>query len=320
LPFRGRQSSKIALEELASATARALLELSPVAFCGGSSVISFQRSLPRFSPFALLALVLSPACALRSRSTLASDTSGAEDVAGTESDVESLGTSLVGNDGQSVATASINGGAGTVKTLDNTTTASNDVGSWFQPAGCVQATVDTTKKTATYVFAACTGPLGLVELDGTVDVTWTDAAGQLRLDYSTRGFKINRATIDSWQASAVITATGSARHMVWNAQLSGTTGRGRTFTRTNDKTIDWTVGQPCVTVTGESDGTILGVELKTTLVSFSRCAAECPESGSEIEVENVKSGSTIDIKYSGGAEAVLTADGSTTDISLACGG
>ena len=70
--------------------------------------------------------------------------------------------------------------------------------------------------------------------------------------------------------------------------------------RTNDKTIDWTVGQPCVTVSGQSDGTILGVELKTTIDSFSRCAAECPQGGSEISVENVDSGSTVDIKYSGG--------------------
>ncbi len=89
------------------------------------------------------------------------------------------------------------------------------------------------------------------------------------------------------------------------------------FTRSS---LDWTVGQPCVTVSGESDGTIVGVELKTTLVSFSRCAAECPASGSEIKVENVKNGSTIDIKYSGGPEAVLTVNGSAADISLACGG
>jgi hypothetical protein len=100
---------------------------------------------------------------------------------------------------------------------------------------------------------------------------------------------------------------------------SGTTARGRTFTRTNDKTIDWTVGQPCITVSGESDGTILGVELKTTIVSFSRCAAECPQSGSEITVEDVKNGTTIDIKYSGGPAAVLTVGSSTADISLACG-
>jgi hypothetical protein len=284
-------------------------------------VLSILRSPSMVSVLpALLALALSPACALRSRSSLASDTSGAEDVAGTESDVESLGTSLVSSDGQSVATASANGAAGGLRPLDNTTTASNDVGSWFQPAGCIQATVDTTAKTAAYVFSACTGPLGLVELDGTVDVTWTEAPGQLTLNYEAHGFKINRATIDAWQASAVITASGSARHMVWTAQLSGTTGRGRAFTRTNDKTIGWTVGQPCVTVSGESDGTIVGVELKTRIVSFSRCAAECPQTGSEISVENVKNGTSVDIKYSGGPEAVLTVNGNPTDIALACGG
>ncbi len=282
-------------------------------------MFSIRRSLPIVTAApALVAVALSPACMLRERSSLASDTSGAEDVAGTESDVESLGTSLVSSDGQSVATASSNGG-GSVKPLDNTTTASNDVGSWFQPAGCIQATVDTTTKTATYVFSACTGPLGLVEVDGAVDVTWSDTPGQLTLNYAAHGFKVNRATIDTWQATAVITASGSARHMTWSGQLSGTTAHGRSFTRTNDKTIDWTVGQPCITVSGQSDGTILGVELKTTIDSFSRCAAECPQSGSEISVENVKNGNTVDIKYSGGPEAVLTVNGHPTDISLACG-
>jgi len=281
-------------------------------------VLSIHRCSPVALP-ALLALSLAPACVIQSsRSSLASDTSGAEDVAGTESDVESLGTSLVGSNGQSVATASVEGD-GTVRPLDNTVTGSN-VGSWFQPAGCIQATVDTTARTATYVFSACTGPLGLVQLDGTVDVTWTDSPGSMTLNYSAQGFKINRATIDSWTASAVVTASGSARHMVWNAQLSGTTARGRTFMRTNDKTIDWTVGQPCVTVSGQSDGTILGVELRTTIDSFSRCAAECPQSGSEITVENVKTGGSVDIKYDGGPEAVLTVNGESTDIGLACGG
>jgi hypothetical protein len=287
-------------------------------------VLSIHRSLRMFTALpALAALTLVPACVLnttRSSSTsLGSDTSGAEDVAGTESDVESLGTSLVDSSGQSVATASTSS-AGALRPLDNTTTSSNGVGSWFEPAGCLQATIDSTTSTATYVFHACTGPLGLVELDGTVDVTWTAAAGSLTLNYSAQGFRINRATIDSWKAMALVTASGSARHMVWSAQLSGTTGRGRAFTRTNDKTLDWTVGQPCITVSGQSDGTILGVELKTTIDSFSRCAAECPQAGSEITVENVRSGDTVDIRYSGGPDAVLTVSGRATDIGLACGG
>jgi hypothetical protein len=293
-----------------------LLSMSP-----SMSLSLLKPSLSVAVPVAL-ALSIVPACALKDRSSLASDTSGAEDVSGTESDVESLGASLVGSNGQAVATTSFDVGAGELKTLDSPPTSSNAVGSAFLPAGCLQATVDTAARTASYVFNACTGPLGLVELDGTVNVTWTDASsgGPVTLTYAAQGFKIHRATIDSWQATAVVTATGSARHLVWTAMLSGTTGRGRTFTRTNDKTIDWTVGQPCVTVSGQSDGTILGTELQTTLVSFSRCAAECPQSGSEITVKNVKNGDAIDIKYDGGPEAVLTVNGHETDIALACGG
>jgi hypothetical protein len=291
-------------------------------------LLSIPRSL-RIAAAALpavAALTLVPACVLDVRhsssssspASLGSDTSGAEDVAGTESDVESLGTSLVDSSGQSVATASTSS-AGALRLLDITTSSSNGVGSWFQPAGCLQATIDSTTNTATYVFNACTGPLGLVELNGTVNLAWTAAAGGLTLNYSAQGFTINRATIDSWKATAVVTASGSARHMTWSAQLSGTTGRGRAFTRTNNKTLDWTVGQPCITVSGQSDGTILGVELKTTIDSFSRCAAECPQAGSEITVQNVRSGDTIDIKYSGGADAVLTVNGKSADIGLACG-
>ena len=281
---------------------------------------SIHRSLPVVTLLpALAALTLAPGCVLSAtRSSLGTDASGAEDVAGTESDVESLGTSLVSSDGKSVTTASIGGGS-SLQPLDNTISASNGVGSWFPPAGCVQGTIDTTTKTATYVFNACTGPLGLVELDGTVNLTWADSPGSLTVNYSAQGFKINRATIDSWKATAAVTASGSDRHMVYTAQLSGTTARGRTFTRSNDKTIDWTVGQPCVKVSGQSDGTILGVELRTTIDAFSRCAAECPQAGSEITVENVRTGESIDIKYSGGPEAVLTINGKTSAIGLACG-
>jgi hypothetical protein len=283
----------------------------------GSSSLAAPFAAPLAFTLALAALA--PACALKDRSSLASDTTGAEDVNGTESDVQSLGASLVSASGQSVAPSSISG-IGDVKTLDDPTP-SDAVGSGFQPAGCLTATVDTSAMTATYVFDACTGPLGLVELDGTVDVTWSQApsGGPLTVDYTAHGFEINRATIDAWQATAVVTASGSARHVVWNATLSGTTARGRTFTRTNDKTIDWTVGQPCVTVSGESDGTILGTELQTSIVSYSQCAAECPQAGSEITVKDVKNGDSIDIKYDGGPEALLTVDGHSSAIGLACG-
>jgi hypothetical protein len=258
-------------------------------------------------------------CAARNEAQLASDTSGAEDVNGTESDVESLGTSFVGSDGASLATQSLAGGGG-VKLMSGDTTTVGIPGFTFLPAGCLTETQDVAQSTETYVFNGCTGPLGLVELTGTVTVGWQVAGANLTLDFSAQGFQINRATIDNWQATAVITSTGSQRSMTWNAQLSGTTGSGRQFNRTNQKSIQWTVGVACLSASGQSTGDILGANLQTTVVSWQRCADSCPQAGSEITVKNLDKGDSIDISYDGGPTAELTLDGSKpVEIRLACG-
>ena len=256
------------------------------------------------------------ACASKNQS-LASDASGSEDVMSTESDIESLGSSFVGSDGQSMATSFASAAGDHISLQDNST--SGNPGYFFQPAGCVQVTVDKVKEQASYVFTNCTGPLGLVELNGTVDANWQVAAGKLTINFSAQGFKINRATIDSWTATAVVTANGNDRTLTWNAQLSGRTGSGRAFQRTNQKTLDWTVGVACLGVSGQSSGNILGAHLQTTIVSYQRCADSCPQSGSEIQVKNLDNGDSIDIKYLGGPSADLTLNGRTEHIGLACG-
>lgn len=272
------------------------------------------------SAFALATFAtVAAGCAARDRAQLASDSSGAEDVNGTESDVESLGTSFIGSDGASVATQSLAGG-GDVKLASGGATTAGVPGFAFLPAGCLQVTEDTTQSTATYAFNGCTGPLGLVELTGTVTVGWQLAGNQLTLDYSAQGFQVNRATVDNWQATAVITSTGAERSMTWNAQLSGTTGSGRQFTRTNQKNIQWTVGVACLSASGQSSGDILGANLQTTVVSWQRCTDSCPQAGSEISVKNLDKGDSIDIQYDGGPTAELTLDGSKPyEIRLACG-
>jgi hypothetical protein len=256
-------------------------------------------------------------CASRNAAELASDTSGAEDVNGTESDVESLGTSFVGSDGASVATQSLVGG-GDLRVMGDTTTVGIP-GFTFLPAGCLQVTENAAMTSATYVFDGCTGPLGLVELTGTVNVGWQVAGSQLTIDFAAQGFQINRATITSWQATAVVTASGNQRSMTWDAQLSGTTGGGRTFNRTNEKSLQWTAGVACVSASGQSSGDILGVNLQTDIVTWQRCADSCPQAGSQITVKDDK-GDSIDISYNGGPTAELTLDGSRPiEIGLACG-
>ncbi|HEY3818840.1 MAG TPA: hypothetical protein VGL81_16830 [Polyangiaceae bacterium] len=258
-------------------------------------------------------------CGLRNEAQLASDTSGAEDVNGTESDVESLGTSFVGSDGASVATQSLVGGSN-VKLASGGTVDTGVPSFAFLPAGCLTVTEDTAKSTATYAFDGCTGPLGLVALTGTVTVGWQVAGNELTLDFSAQGFQINRATVDNWQATAVITSNGTQRSMTWNAQLSGTTGSGRQFNRTNQKSVQWTVGVACLSASGQSSGDILGANLQTTVVSWQRCEYACPQAGSEITVKDLDDGDSIDIQYDGGPTAELTLDGGKPrEIRLACG-
>jgi hypothetical protein len=267
---------------------------------------------------ALALSVLSVACAVKDKSSLASDTSGAEDVAGTESDTESLAPSFVSSSGSGVTTMSLAPGESSLHLAGDTTTVGNP-GFWFQPAGCEQTTIDKSGQSASFVFNGCTGPLGLVELTGTVNVTWQTANSQLTLNFSAQGFKINRATIDSWQATAVVTTSGNDRTLTWNATLSGTTGRGRSFNRTNQKTLQWRLGVECLEVTGQSTGDILGAKLQTTFTSWKRCADSCPQSGSEIQVKNLSNGDDIDIRYLGGPDADLSLNGKTEEIGLACG-
>jgi hypothetical protein len=198
------------------------------------------------------------------------------------------------------------------------------LGAELIPAGCVTETTGT--GTVTYVYAGCTGPWGLVHLNGTVTVTYSSTGpDDLTLKFSSTNFEINGATLTSWNAEADITANGNNRTMVWTASLAGTTKSGRDFSRTNDKTITWNVGgaTTCIGINGTSQGTVTGHDLKTTVVSYQRCAGACPQAGSEITIQNEDNGKEVDVKYDGGDVATVTlTEGAThesIDLILACG-
>jgi hypothetical protein len=233
-----------------------------------------------------------------------------EDVSQTESDTEALSTANVGSDGSgnlAVATATATGG-------------------FFLPAGCLTEINDVATSTATFTYADCTGPYGLVHLTGTVTVAYSSTgANDLTLNLSATNFQINKATLTSFTATAAITATGATRDMTWNASMSGVTGRGRDFTRTTSKNLTWTVGgaTECVAIDGTAEGTVTGAHLKTTITSYQRCKDACPQAGSEIQIDDVDNGNSVDIKYQGGPQASVTEDRKnrteTVTIELACG-
>jgi hypothetical protein len=262
----------------------------------------------------LLAVV---ACAPRG-GTIDETAAAGDDMAQTEGDMEALATLHVGSTSSgALAPASLEG--------DDLHLLGGDVSSaftgYFSPSGCVTETASPDAHKVTYDYSDCTGPWGLAHLTGTVEASYSSTgAGNLTLDFSATDFQVNRATLSSWSATTVITAAGSSRTMDWNAQLSGATGDGRSFTRKNQKTITWTPGGVpfCVSVAGVSQGTVTGLDLKTTVTAYQRCEGACPASGSEISVQNVTNGDEVDIKYEGGpaADVTLTVGRKTDTITL----
>ncbi len=268
-----------------------------------------------------LSIVATVGCASKSNTATDDGTAAAgSDSAQVESDSESFASMFAssGSDG-SLTPSSFSGGDLTTQGLPGATANFPNL----YPAGCAVETSDLASKTNTYVFTNCTGPWGFSKINGTVTVTYSSTgADNLTLNFSATNFELNRATIDSWKASAVITATGNDRDMVWNGTFSGTTGAGRAFNRVNAKDIKWTVGQQCIAIDGQSTGDVTGKNLTTKIITYQRCAAECPEANSEINIQNNDNGNDIDIKFLGGANAdvTLTSGGKTESIDVvACG-
>ena len=129
---------------------------------------------------------------------------------------------------------------------------------------------------------------------------------------------MNRATVD-WTATAEVTNTGADRSMHWKGALSGTTARGKTFSRTNEKTVTWRFGERCFGVSGISEGTVRDRYLRTEVTNFRRCQGACPEAGGRITISNEKK-LKVEILFDGTSRATYTSPKGKTTFDLACQG
>lgn len=189
----------------------------------------------------------------------------------------------------------------------------------YFPRGCLAVTSDAATKTVTYGFTNCSNTYGIVRITGTVIATYEVSPNTLVLNLVGTNLHVNRSTID-WSARAEITANGPARTMSWHGQLSGTTARGKEFSRTNDKVVSWRFGERCFAVSGASEGHVRGRFLRTEIADFRRCQGSCPEAGGRITITNSEK-LKVEILYDGTTRATYTTPkGSTSVELLACKG
>ncbi len=188
----------------------------------------------------------------------------------------------------------------------------------YFPRGCLAVTADAVAKTVTYTFNGCAGPNGIFKITGTIVATYATAPGKLTLNLVGNDLLVNRANVD-WTATAEITNSGADRSMHWKGALSGATARGKTFSRTNEKTVSWRFGERCFSVSGVSEGNVRDRYLRSEIADFRRCQGACPEAGGRITISNEKK-LKVEILFDGTNRATYTSPKGTTAFDLACQG
>ncbi|AKU99556.1 hypothetical protein AKJ09_06220 [Labilithrix luteola] len=188
----------------------------------------------------------------------------------------------------------------------------------YFPRGCLDVVSDSAARKVTYTFSQCAGPSGIRRISGVITAVYAVGQGTLTLDLVGTQLRVNRAIVD-WSAHAEITADGVTRAMHWKAQLTGTTPRGREFTRSNDKSISWRFGERCFSVGGVSEGTIDRRPLRTEITAFERCKGSCPEAGGRVAITNTKTNEKIELVFDGTNRATLIdPKGNERSFALAC--
>jgi hypothetical protein len=194
----------------------------------------------------------------------------------------------------------------------------------YLPRGCLTVVHQAAARSVTYTFDHCTGPSGLRAVTGVVKGEYALGAGTIHLELTADDLSVNDATLD-WSATADISASDADRTMTWKATLSGVSAGGRTFSRSNQHTISWRLGEPCFSFSGSSEGEIRkkgaseGREIRTEISDFRRCRRSCPDAGGVIAITNVSKNRRVELRYDGTNRATFVGPGGKeTTIALLC--
>lgn len=194
------------------------------------------------------------------------------------------------------------------------TTAATRVKTLLQPSSCI--TVTTAVNVNTYTFAGCTGPYGLVSVNGTLTATYTKAGNAITVVLASQNLTANGAKL-TLQATSVVSGTGTSRTATVNSSSSATTARGGQVAHTGSYTASW--DGSCVSLDGAFTTRVGLISWATVVAGYKRCQNSCPQSGTvSISANN---GSATVVNFNGSASATYTtSDGKVGSFMLGCGG
>ena len=188
-------------------------------------------------------------------------------------------------------------------------TAGTNMGVWFKPAGCIKAIQS--GALVTYTFSGCTGPLGLVGINGKLEATFSITTNGVRISVKSVGLKVGNTAVTQ-TGGAEVTFSGTTRTLKWSGSFKGKTAKGGLdLSHSASYTVEYDTATSCVKVPDGSGTTHLGTrQVDTTTSGYERCGNvwKCPKAGT-ITATAKKSGLSITIKYLGSGGARLTGPG-----------
>lgn len=233
-------------------------------------------------------------------------------------DTEEYNAAADGMDGNSVTSsvlAVVSEPASAAMTGDAAAMASSQRAStYFLPAGCVTAVPS--GATVAYTFTNCTGPYGLVLINGTVNATFSNRTATGWTVQTSGEVRLNRA-VHRPNATAVVSYASGTRTAMVTVNGSGTGPRGTAYATSGGYTSTW--DGACLGLNGAVTVTANGQSLTVAATNWRRCRGECPAAGASVSL--TAPGGTATIAYSGGPTATATGPrGGTATVNLFCGG
>jgi hypothetical protein len=193
--------------------------------------------------------------------------------------------------------------------------AANIAAKW--PSGC--AVVTQTGATITAVYNDCSGPRGLVHVDGTLDLTISvSLAGAIGIHATAANFQVNAATLDI-DANATYSVSGTQRSLVVSTTGTGTGPRGNDIEHKGDYTLTWDPSTTCGSITGhwQTDfSNATATAQRSNDLTLSKCVGACP---SGTLTHHFLGGASLTLTYDGTPTATWSAStGATGTVTLAC--
>lgn len=198
--------------------------------------------------------------------------------------------------------------AGTSASAEEAAAASGEAAiALFAPAGCVTQT--TSGADVTYVFAGCTGPHGLVAVNGTLSVHYSVVPRGVRADISADDFQIGGASFDITTSATYVQGSASESLSI-TSQSTVVGSRGRSGARSSMLDVTWDA--ECISIDGSTSGS-LGA---TTISDYRVCRGGCPTG--IVAREGVRANQSV--TFDGSANASWVTDNRSGTIALTCGG